>query len=149
MSPPTHRTRPDDLLAIIVTVTKTGMTGRESVPSAPAMTGQRTMPRCAWCGRAVPAIEPPGPGRPRKFCRRSCRQRNFEARVKATRHGLDEHDVVMARTELEELKDLLFVAVCAADDATADLDAADSAPEYRAIAVALLQAVSPLRTIFR
>lgn len=34
--------------------------------------------RCAWCARRLPA--PARTGRPRAYCRRSCRQRAFEAR---------------------------------------------------------------------
>lgn len=34
--------------------------------------------RCAWCGRRLP--ERATTGRPRTYCRRSCRQRAFEAR---------------------------------------------------------------------
>lgn len=34
--------------------------------------------RCSWCGRRLP--DPAGTGRPRRYCRRSCRQRAFEAR---------------------------------------------------------------------
>ncbi|MFZ4519810.1 MAG: hypothetical protein ACOYOP_15585 [Microthrixaceae bacterium] len=34
--------------------------------------------RCAWCRRTLP--EPAATGRPRLYCRRSCRQRAFEAR---------------------------------------------------------------------
>lgn len=34
--------------------------------------------RCAWCARRLPA--PAATGRPRTYCRRSCRQRAFEAR---------------------------------------------------------------------
>jgi len=35
-------------------------------------------PRCRWCGRRLPP--PSATGRPRRYCRRSCRQRAFEAR---------------------------------------------------------------------
>lgn len=34
--------------------------------------------RCAWCARPLPG--PARTGRPRTYCRRSCRQRAFEAR---------------------------------------------------------------------
>ncbi len=34
--------------------------------------------RCRWCARRLP--EPASTGRPRLYCRRSCRQRAFEAR---------------------------------------------------------------------
>jgi hypothetical protein len=37
--------------------------------------------RCEHCGRVLPVRE--GPGRPAKYCRRSCRQRAFEMRCHA------------------------------------------------------------------
>lgn len=40
--------------------------------------------RCEHCGRVLPVRE--GPGRPAKYCRRSCRQRAFEMR----RHAGDQ-----------------------------------------------------------
>lgn len=38
----------------------------------------RTIVECAHCGRTFVATS--GPGRPAKYCRRSCRQRAFEQR---------------------------------------------------------------------
>lgn len=53
-----------------VTVTKSG-SGVAAAAAEPAR-------RCAWCARRLP--EPSRTGRPRIYCRRSCRQRGFEAR---------------------------------------------------------------------
>ena len=63
--------------------------------------------RCRWCARRF-TVEP-GPGRPREFCRRSCRQRDYEARRRAAEVGLSEHELVLTRQAMEELRDRLYV----------------------------------------
>lgn len=50
------------------------------------------------------------------FCRQSCRQREYEARRRATELGLGEHELVVTREELESLRDRLFVLGCAVAD---------------------------------
>ena len=50
------------------------------------------------------------------FCRQSCRQREYEARRHAAELGLGEHELVVAREELESLRDRLFVLGCAVED---------------------------------
>jgi hypothetical protein len=62
-----------------------------------------------------------GPGRPRAFCKTSCRQRDYEARRRADELGLSEDELIITREELELLKDRLFELRCALDD----LDAGD------------------------
>ena len=84
-----------------------------------------TLLQCAWCGRRFEASS--GPGRPRQYCKRSCRQRDYEARRKASERGLDEDELIITRTELNELRDRLFVLSETVKDVEADLtdDAAD------------------------
>jgi len=49
-----------------------------------------TRQRCAFCRRALP--DPSNVGRPRSYCRRSCRQRAFEQRRRASELSWgDEH----------------------------------------------------------
>jgi hypothetical protein len=72
-----------------------------------------------------------GAGRPREFCRRSCRQRHYEARRRATELGLGEHELVVARTELEGVRDRLYVLACAVADVERDVDDKTAAPEVR------------------
>ena len=72
-----------------------------------------------------------GAGRPREFCRRSCRQRHYEARRRATELGLGEHELVVARTELEGVRDRLYVLACAVADVERDVDDTTAAPEVR------------------
>ena len=43
-----------------------------------SVTVTEDVPRCAWCRRRLPPAA--ATGRPRRYCRRSCRQRAFEAR---------------------------------------------------------------------
>jgi len=66
-----------------------------------------TLLRCDWCGRRYSSSG--GPGRPRLFCRRSCRQRSYEARRRAEELGLDEQELVVTRAELETTQDRLWV----------------------------------------
>lgn len=78
-----------------------------------------TKQRCAWCGRGFEATA--GPGRPRRYCRASCRQRDYEARRRAAELGLSEGELVVARAELEDLRDRLYVLRCAVEDVERDL----------------------------
>lgn len=99
--------------------------------------------RCRWCARRID--RQPGPGRPPEFCRRSCRQRDYEARRRAAELGLSEGDFVMARRELDELRDALYVVEAAVEDVDRDLLAAGDDPEETRRALDwLLQAVRPL-----
>ena len=81
---------------------------------------------CAWCGKPIDQNE--GAGRPRRYCRRSCRQRDFEARKRARELGLAESDLIVARRAMEGLDDLLFVLSCAIEDVENDLGL-DPSPE--------------------
>lgn len=88
-----------------------------------------------------------GPGRPAQYCRRSCRQRDYEARRRSGELGLAESDVVIARRELERLGDLTYVLRCAIDDVERDLDWPDGKPtakELRESLAWLLDAARPL-----
>lgn len=62
--------------------------------------------RCEHCGRVLRVRE--GPGRPAKYCRRSCRQRAFEMR----RHAGDQ---AWSETRLIELSERLAAHEDAAD----------------------------------
>ena len=94
--------------------------------------------RCAWCGR--PFERSAGAGRPRRYCKRACRQRDYEARRRASERGLDEDELIITRTELNELRDRLFVLSETVKDVEADLtdDAADD--ERRLLTVLLYAA---------
>lgn len=81
--------------------------------------------RCRWCGRPLP--DRAGRGRPRRFCRQACRQREYISRLRAAEAGLSEQELVVARAELDDLRDRLYVLECAVDDARRDLSEGDAA----------------------
>jgi hypothetical protein len=75
--------------------------------------------RCRWCGRAF-AANPSG--RPRAYCRASCRQRDYEARRRAQEVGLSDAELIVARSQLDALHDALYVLEAAIEDVERDLD---------------------------
>jgi len=85
-----------------------------------------------------------GPGRPREYCRHSCRQRDYEARRRASERGLDEGEIIVARAHLDALQDRLWVLACAAQDVEGDLARSAELDDYRAALAWLLEAVHPL-----
>jgi hypothetical protein len=89
-----------------------------------------------------------GPGRPRQYCRRSCRQREYEANRRARELGLGESELVVARSELDELRDALYVLEAAVEDVDRDLaEGPDEPAEVRRALDWLLTAARPLLTI--
>ncbi len=102
--------------------------------------------RCAWCRRPLPVAS--GPGRPRRFCQQSCRQRDYEARRRARELDLGDHELIVARHALDALRDELYVLACAVEDVERDL-AATARPTTRDLQDALawlLDAARPLCT---
>jgi hypothetical protein len=83
-------------------------------------------------------------GRPREFCRASCRQQDYLRRQRAQEVGLAEHELVVTRAELDELHDLLYVLEAAVEDVDADLAEASTAADYREALEWLLSAARPL-----
>lgn len=77
--------------------------------------------RCRWC--RITLAESSGPGRPREFCSQRCRQWDWVSRQRAEELRLSEDELVIARGELDDLKDRLYVLQCAVDDARRDLAA--------------------------
>ncbi|HLT70744.1 MAG TPA: hypothetical protein VKZ72_11290 [Acidimicrobiales bacterium] len=100
--------------------------------------------RCRWCGRRFEVTG--GRGRPREFCRRSCRQRDYEARRRAEDLGIGDAQLVVARAELDDLYDRLYVLEAAIEDVERDLAAADPPGErdYREALEWILEAARPL-----
>jgi hypothetical protein len=88
--------------------------------------------------------EPARTGRPREFCRASCRQQDYVRRQRAREVGLAEHELVVTRNELDELHDLLYVLEAAVEDTERDLAEATTAAEVRSAAAWLLDAARPL-----
>jgi hypothetical protein len=99
--------------------------------------------RCRWCGRRF--VVAPGPGRPRAFCRRSCRQRDYEARRRSAELGLGDAELVIARQHLDDLHDGLAMLEAAIEDIDRDLAAAPGDPQEVARALDwLLTTARPL-----
>ncbi len=55
------------------------------------------------------------------FCRRSCRQRDFEARRLAAAAGIGDYALMMTREQLQRVRDDLYVLECAVADVRRDL----------------------------
>ena len=96
--------------------------------------------RCRWCGRAIAVV--PGPGRPREFCKQSCRQADYVARQRSAELGLGEAELIIARAALDDLKDRLYVLEAAIEDVERDL--AEDDPDVRQALEWLLAAAKPL-----
>jgi hypothetical protein len=75
--------------------------------------------RCEWCGEEFPARR--GPGRPQRYCRRSHRQRAYEARRKADERGIGPDEVLLSRRTWERLRDALYQLEAASEDVAMDL----------------------------
>jgi hypothetical protein len=84
-----------------------------------------------------------GPGRPRAYCRQSCRQRDYEARRRAHEAGLGEAEVIIGRSELDELHDRLYELQAAIEDVERDLAGNPPARAYREAVEWLLTAARP------
>lgn len=98
--------------------------------------------KCRWCSRPLPP--PASTGRPRRYCRAVCRQRDFESRQRSVDIGLTETELVVARSELEALYDQLYVLEAAIEDVDRDLLGSPSKQEYADAVAWLLQAARPV-----
>ncbi len=61
-------------------------------------------------------------GRPKQYCRRSCRQRAYESRRRSGELGLGDDELVVTRNELDDARDRLYLISSAVHDARADVD---------------------------
>lgn len=119
-------------------MTKAAMSGE------PGATGGAVPPRCRWCRRVLPPAA--RTGRKRAYCRQACRQWDWVARQRARELAISETDLVVARSELDSLRDDLYVLACAVDDARRDLAAPGKRTEreLRELVDWLLDAAAPL-----
>lgn len=76
--------------------------------------------RCAHCGRPFEATD--GVGRPRKYCRRSCRQRAFEIRRHQEDQAWSDARLIRAARELATLEDRLDEIVQVVRELRAEVD---------------------------
>jgi hypothetical protein len=87
--------------------------------------------RCGWCQRTI--VRRPGPGRPRRYCRQTCRQQAYLARRLAEAHGLGDDRLIVERSRLETAQDriaLLGQALADLDREQAGGELADPAQAY-------------------
>ena len=107
------------------------------------MTQHAEISHCAWCGRAFALSG--SQGRKARYCRRSHRQRAFEARCLAARMGLDSGEALVDADALCRLRDRLYVLESALDDVEGDLKGRPSAEDYKRAFQHLYAAAAPLR----
>jgi hypothetical protein len=100
--------------------------------------------RCQWCRRVLPPRR--GPGRPQVFCRQACRQAAYVAGRRRDELGLSETELIVARAELDELRDKLYVLEAAVEDVERDLADAESEQAVRDALAWILAAARPLVT---
>ena len=118
------------------------MTKREPITSL----GER---HCLWCRRPLPPAA--ATGRPRLYCRQSCRQQDYEARTRSVELNLGDHELVVTRGQIDELRDAAHVLAYAVDDTERDLagTADPSKAELREMLSWLLEAARPVRRLCR
>lgn len=90
--------------------------------------------KCAWCGSAF--VGGGTVGRPAKYCRRSHRQRAFEAAQRGRERGLGTGEIVVDAGGWVKLRDALYRLESAIEDAEIDLD---DGVDSRSIVAALLR----------
>lgn len=101
--------------------------------------------RCRWCGEAF-AIHP-GSGRPRKYCKRSHRQRHYEAKRLADSRGLGPDELLIEASKIDDLRDRIFAFEAACEDAETDLQLDGSLVAHQAVVANLLAAARPILEI--
>lgn len=92
------------------------------------VTKSEEIQRCLWCATPVPRSA--GPGRPRRFCKRSHRQRHYEARRLASAQGIAADEVLIARAQFDAWRDRLYLLEAAIEDAEQDLGPSPALREY-------------------
>ena len=88
--------------------------------------------------------DPGGPGRPRRYCRRSHRQRAFEARRLGKARGLADGETVVASEALAGFRDARYILRTALEDGADDLREAGDAVEVRRVYDALADAAAEM-----
>ena len=96
---------------------------------------------CAWCGAAF--TWGGGPGRPPSYCRRSHRQRAYEARREAERLGIGA--VLVSEASWQVLLDAVYRLETQMDDTVMDLAAGDAPePSVRALSATVAELVASI-----
>ncbi len=79
-----------------------------------------------------------GPGRTRKYCKRSCRQRAYESRAALSSAMLPMDAVVLTAAEVESLSERMFEVRCAAEDVQTAVGEGASVDELAALCARLV-----------
>ena len=118
--------------------------GQGDVASPEAVATTRPS-RCRWCRRV---LTPQSRGRPREFCSQACRQWDWVGRQRARELQLSETELIVTKSELDDLHDELYILACAVEDTERDLatrTSRASAHELNELLQWLLDAARPLR----
>lgn len=117
----------------------------DTVAAAPDPEVSPRPSRCRWCRRV---LAPQRRGRPREFCSQACRQWDWVGRQRARELQLSETELIVTKSELDDLHDELYVLACAVEDTERDLatrTSRASAHELNELLQWLLEAARPLR----
>jgi hypothetical protein len=82
------------------------------------------------------------------FCSQACRQWDWVGRQRARELQLNENELIVAKAELDQLHDELYVLACAVEDVERDLDGAGKKPatgELEEMLAWLLESARPIR----
>ena len=83
-------------------------------------------------------------GRPREFCRGACRQADYLARLRSAEAGLSEAELIVARRQVDDLLDRIYVLEMAVQDAERDLAESATLADHQAALAWVLEAARPL-----
>jgi hypothetical protein len=100
--------------------------------------------KCLWC--RIPIVVTEGAGRPRRFCSQACRQWDWVTRQRSKELNLSEQELVITRTELDDLRDRIYVLACAIEDVQDDVrpDVDPTTRDYRSALEWILEAARPV-----
>lgn len=101
------------------------------------------MLRCRYCRRPLPRASKVG--RPRTYCKRSHRQRAYEARRRAASLQIPDGQLLVSQDQLDRLHDRLYALESALDDVDGDLSGRAREGDYRAALRHLYAAADDLR----
>jgi len=85
-------------------------------------------------------------GRPRQFCSQACRQWHWVGKQRAEELQLNESELIIAKEELDELHDELYVLACAVNDAEKDRATAGKSVTAKSASARPVCAVSAPKT---
>ncbi len=101
---------------------------------------------CRWCGVAI--VRDDTGGRPRQYCRQSCRQQAYLARKLAAAHDLADGEVVVRCSDLEDLQDKISTLHAALEDVAGDLATATGPHDVRQALDWLVSQARPLADVW-